>query len=99
MKTRLMAAVAAAVAMFAGMLYAMDSMLIEKVDGLTWEYQIEGGKAHVYRVHDREWNDPAGAVTIPAKLGGKSVAVIGANVFSGCDDLTAVTIPATVTAI
>ena len=99
MKTKLMGVVALAAAMFAGTLYAMDPMFTEKVDGLTWEYQIEGGKANVYRVHNLYGGAPTGAVTIPAKLGGKPVAVIGEGLFSWYDGVTSVTIPSTVTRI
>ena len=65
------------------------------MDGLAWEYRIEGGKANVYRVSGRE-GAPTGAVTIPAKLGGKSVAVIGSGLFIGHAGITSVTIPSSV---
>lgn len=49
MKTKLMAVVAAAAAMFTGALRADVETYTEKVDGLTWYYQIENGKAKIYR--------------------------------------------------
>ena len=86
MKTRLMAVVAAAAAMFAGTLYARTASYTEKVDGLTWHYQIENGKATIHNgtetaAHYYNGSDPVGVLTIPSKLGGKPVAVIGDNAF------------------
>ncbi|MBO4676003.1 MAG: leucine-rich repeat protein [Oscillospiraceae bacterium] len=57
-----------------------------------WNYEIDGGEATITK-----YNGAGGEVTIPSTLGGKPVTVIGNYAFSGCTDLTAVTIPKSIT--
>lgn len=57
-------------------------------------YRIAGEQATLHR-----YTGLAAEVTIPSALGGKTVTVIGADAFSGCTRLTAVTIPDTVATI
>ena len=76
----------------------------EAVNGYTWTYRLtaDGKGAEIYGnsgVFASISPDPDGAVTIPAKLGGKPVTSIGDYAFDECQSMTAVTIPATVTSI
>ena len=75
----------------------------EYANGYTWTYRLtaDGKGAELY---NGEYApsispDPEGAVTIPAKLGGKPVVSIGDYAFFECENMTAVTIPATVTSL
>ena len=75
----------------------------ETVGAYTWTYQLtaDGKGAELY---NGEYApsispDPEGPVAIPAKLGGKPVTSIGDYAFFECENMTAVTIPATVTSL
>ena len=98
MKTKLMAAVAAA--MLAGALRADLNRYTEKVDGWTWQYEISEGKAHnvVGQFTSKYFKKPGPNLVIPAKLGGKAVASLGLYALQGYE-FTTVTIPSTVTSI
>ncbi len=63
--------------------------------GYTWTYTISGKAAEICGVSP----SPAGTLMIPSKLGGKTVARIGDNVFYYCTWLTSVKIPDCVTSI
>ncbi len=67
----------------------------ETVGGYTWTYGIDGDEAQIYGVTPA----PAGAVAIPSLLGGKPMTSIGVSAFSGCTNMTSVTIPTGVTHI
>jgi hypothetical protein len=73
------------------------------VDGLTWQFRIVNGGAELY--YDEDAGEPtipdttSGAVVIPSTLGGYPVTSIGEDAFYECDELTSVTIPASVTTI
>ena len=76
--------------------------LTETVDGLTWTYTVSNGKASVGTGGSNLTALPKtteGAVSIPATLGGYVVTTIGDYAFSGCKELTAITIPDGVTSI
>ena len=65
----------------------------ETVNGVTWTYHVNDGKAEVYSIP----NSTSGAITIPSTLGGYPVTSIGDRAFEECDELTSVTIPNSVT--
>ena len=71
--------------------------------GLTWEYKLtaDGEGIEIYKTDGwyMETTKPTGVVTIPATIDGKPVTVIGSHAFAGCDELTGVVIPDTVTEI
>lgn len=78
----------------------------ENVGGYTWTYRIVGGttveiinsnssSSKVTSINPK----PRGYVTIPATLGGKPVASIGAYAFGYCDMLDSVMIPDSVTSV
>ena len=76
----------------------------EKVGDYTWTYRLtaDGKGAELYGNSGGIATispDPDGAVTIPAKLGGKPVTSIGEYAFFQCESMTEVTIPATVTSL
>ena len=75
----------------------------ETVGGYTWTYQINGATAKIYYPyhgsHVAISPVPTGPLTIPTMLGGYPVTGIGASAFRGCDGLTSVTIPDSVTSI
>ena len=100
MKTKLMAVVAAAAAMFVGNLRADLTRYTEKVDGWTWEYEVAEGKAQnvIGQFKTKYYSNPGPNLVIPAKLGGKAVASLGLYALQGYD-FTTVTIPSTVTRI
>ncbi len=71
------------------------------IDGITWYYTLEDGKASIYRSD----YDPAisvtteGEIIIPATFDSCPVTSIGTRAFNCCDKLTSVIIPDTVTTI
>ena len=68
--------------------------------GYTWSYRIRGGVAEIYKSNSEAISPkPAGAVAVPATLGGNPVTSLGASAFKGCGELTDVTIPNGVTNI
>ncbi len=86
--------------LFALLVVAVSSAMLlmadeETVDGYTWTYGIYGDEARI----DSVTPEPTGAVTIPSMLGGKPVTCIGDSAFSGCTNMTSVTIPTGVTGI
>ena len=74
----------------------------EVVDGITWTYTVSDGKA---QIGTGDYGSPTissatiGAITIPSRLGGCPVAVIGDYAFYYCNKLTSVVIPEGVTNI
>ena len=74
------------------------------VDGYTWSYRVENGKATIVAEKDGKYScavspAPTGDLKIPATLGGVKVTRLGSWVFSGCSGLKSVTIPDNVTSI
>ena len=67
---------------------------VEMVDGISWGYTITDGEACVKRCYS-----PTGAISIPAILGGWRVTGIKDAAFSGCYELTSITIPESVKCI
>lgn len=67
----------------------------------TWRYRLVGGGAEICKSGDDPAVTPAptGAVAIPDKVDGVTVTRIGADAFTWCTELTALTIPAGVTRI
>ena len=74
----------------------------EMIGGITWTYSVRDGVAVLgYEPFVKRAVHPttAGALTIPAKLGGYPVREIGEYAFHSCQKLTSVTIPEGVTTI
>ena len=86
----------------------------ETVDGIKWCYYITSSNtAVIYGTSIVEHHDSytsiqyvpaidrytAGSVTIPSKLGGCPVGSISSRAFYGCDRITSITIPSSVTVI
>lgn len=70
----------------------------ESVDGVEWTYNVTGGQAQI----GPQLAIPkttAGAIVVPATLGGKPVTGIGQGAFGGCSALTSVTLLEGVTSI
>ena len=87
-----------------GVLFAAMPLLAdtETINGYTWTYRINGDAAEIYNkgLDPKAISpEPAGELTIPAALGGKSVASIGMGAFWNCTNITSVTMPASVTNI
>ncbi|MBQ5973001.1 MAG: leucine-rich repeat protein, partial [Oscillospiraceae bacterium] len=59
----------------------------------VYTYSTAGGEATILRCD----SEAAGALSVPAKLGGCPVTAIGDNAFSSCGKITSVTLPAGVT--
>ena len=78
-----------------------DSMFTEQANGYMWTYRIVGSTAEICGVDGSVaiWPNPVGAVDIPSSLGGCPVTCIGESAFSGCRNMTSVTIPDCVTDI
>ena len=101
MKKQILLSVAVAAAAF---MFAARAET-ETANGYAWTYQlVNNGKSAEITSGAKycpaiEPSDPEGAVSIPAKLGGKPVVSIGDYAFYECQNMTAVTIPATVTRI
>lgn len=73
-----------------GLLLSRRAYALQEGD---YTYTVESGKATITAFP----KNYAGALTMPAALGGCPVAAIGKNSFKSCTNLTAVTIPGTVT--
>lgn len=73
----------------------------EKVNGYTWTYEIVDGKAVIGSGSNVRAVSPipTGALTIPAKLGGKPVVRLADFALCECFNITSVTIPASVTSL
>ena len=74
----------------------------ETVNGIEWTYTVANGVASVGVGSSSSPAVPkstSGTITIPSSLGGYPVTSIRFAAFSGCNDITRVTIPATVTRI
>ena len=54
----------------------------------VWLYDLKNGEATITK-----YSSPEGDVLIPEEIDGYSVAAIGTKVFSGCTNLTSITIP------
>ncbi len=81
-----------------------DGQYNESVDGLTWNFKVENGKAIIgYRNGNTPIPatavKPEGHVDIPPALGGCPVTHIGDCAFWGCSDITRLTIPDSVEGI
>ncbi|MBQ4385916.1 MAG: leucine-rich repeat domain-containing protein [Kiritimatiellae bacterium] len=61
--------------------------------GITWEYTAYG------EIVGATFPSTVGGISIPSTINGFSVTSIGANAFSGCSNLTDVTMPDSVTSI
>ncbi len=75
-----------------------DGQYNESVDGLTWNFKVENGKAIIgYRDGNTPIPatavKPEGHVDIPPVLGGCPVTHVGDCAFWGCGDITRLTIP------
>ena len=71
------------------------------IDGVTWTYRLVSGGVELY---GSAYNPPAtplssGKLTIPSKLDGREVKSIGPDAFFGCDAITGLVIPSSVTNI
>ena len=65
------------------------------VDGIAWSYFVSAGNKVTLYNNGRSVipSDYEGALTIPAKIAGKTVGMIGERAFYGCTGLTSVIIP------
>ncbi len=100
MKTKMKAIVATAVATI-GTWFAANAGT-ETINGVTWRYTLEDGKAILGDVSTASRAVPkttAGYLSVPSSLGGCPVTEIGDDAFSGCINLTGVSIPDSVTRI
>ena len=81
----------------------MAILSAEKVGDYTWQFRIVNGGAELYYDEGADETtiprDAVGAVVIPGMLGDYPVTSIGEYAFWGCEKLTSVTIPASVTTI
>ena len=76
--------------------------LTETVDGITWTYVITNGCAAVGNGTSSGRavsTSVSGSITVPSSLGGYRVVRINNNAFYECRNLTAITIPSSVTSI
>ena len=74
----------------------------ETVNGITWTYMVENGKASIGGGSDSSPAVPistSGAITIPSTLRGNIVTSIGSYAFRSCSRLTSVMVPGSVTNI
>ena len=73
----------------------------EDADGIVWTYIVKNGEAEIYGDVNTSTipEETTGAITIPSMLGGYPVMKIGDFAFSGCYNLTNITIPDSVTSI
>ena len=70
----------------------------ESVDGIEWKYTVTDGQAQI-GPQLAITNTTAGAIVVPATLGGKPVTGVGQGAFAGCSSLTSVTLLEGVTSI
>lgn len=72
----------------------------EEVNGITWSFTVSNYEATLYSDGYGNHAIPSstsGAITIPSTLGGYPVTSIGKGAFYGCDRITSVIKPDTVT--
>lgn len=74
--------------------------------GISWRYEESNGRAQLfYKPFSSYPSEPVisttttGSLIIPSKINNLPVGVIGENAFKGCEGLTAITIPSSVTSI
>lgn len=84
---------------------ASGTLMAAQIGAHTWRYIVEDGEV-VLKPEKRASGIkpcvtpmPQGALDIPARIGGKMVAIIDAYAFSGCEGMTSVEIPEGVRAI
>ena len=67
----------------------------ETVNGISWSYVVEGGKAKVtnWNMNPAVSSSTTGAVTVPETLGGFPVTAIGSYAFYKIPGITSLTIP------
>ena len=104
MKTKLTAMVLAAIATSAA-IPALADTWTDPDTGITWSYYYTYSTRPVLEIANYDIHGnvsvavtplPRGALTIPSKINGDYVESIGYYAFQGCEDLTSVTIPASV---
>ena len=78
----------------AARLLALLLFALPAVAQVQYNYTTNAGKITITK-----YNGPGGEVTLPDKITGLPVISIGAGAFEGCDNLTSVTIPNSVTTI
>ena len=85
--------------LFAVFCFVLAHSETEKVNGITWTYTTNGSTASLGNDAAAIATSVSGAIVIPSKLGGKTVATIGDRAFYACASLTSVDIPEGVTSI
>ena len=72
----------------------LDVMYLEKVGGIVWHFQVDGGAAKLFNgTRPVIPATTAGHIDIPSRLGGYQVRSIGVAAFMNCSGLTSVRMP------
>ena len=85
-----------AAVVIAGMITGVGAAEIqtENVDGLTWQFTIENGRARIYGgLLKSAIGMTSGHVEVPGTLGGCPVKIVGSYAFNDQKDITSVSIP------
>lgn len=80
----------------------MSNAAIIDTSSIEWTYTISGGKVILgggNATHPAVPTSTSGDLTIPAKIDGRDVVEIGEYAFAGCDGLTSVTVPNSISRI
>jgi hypothetical protein len=84
---------------YMGQIRVVEPTQEEEVNGVVWTYRVISGEAVLGDGARAIPKGTTGAVSVPATLGGSPVTEIWYGAFDGCQDITSIAVPASVSSI